>query len=416
MSASIIQVYGLGKRYRIGGRQERIDTLRDLIASAMQAPMRFRREGKLAKDKNEFWALQDVSFEVMQGNVLGIIGRNGAGKSTLLKILARVSYPTVGRAIVNGRVGSLLEVGTGFHPELTGWENIYLNGAILGMKKAEIERKFDDIVEFAEIGQFLDTPVKRYSSGMYMRLAFSIAAHLEPEILIVDEVLSVGDAAFQRKCLGKMENVAREGRTVLFVSHNMPAILSLCDKVMLLDLGKLVDQGSPASVVQHYLNDVMLSSVTPLDQRMDRSGDGTARLISLQIESTDPDKVIRSGSRLKMTIGYKSDKPLTRPQFLITILDHMDVGIYLLHNDFVGGLPEILPPCGSVTCLTDPINLTPGRCYVHLELLKGNVQADFVPYGGYFDVEADDIFGTGMFPPREYVLGVLGHKWWANQA
>jgi lipopolysaccharide transport system ATP-binding protein len=359
--------------------------------------------------------LRDVSFEVGQGEVLGIIGRNGAGKSTLLKILARVTYPTVGKAVINGRVGSLLEVGTGFHPELTGWENIHLNGAVLGMKKAEIERKFDDIVEFAEIEQFLDTPVKRYSSGMYMRLAFSIAAHLEPEILIIDEVLAVGDAAFQRKCLGKMENVAREGRTVLFVSHNMPAILSLCDRVLLLDHGKLVDQGTPSNIVQHYLDDVMSSAVTPLHQRVDRSGDGSARLVSFQIESDDSDKVIRSGSRLKMTIDYTSDQPVTRPQFLITILDHMDTGIYLLHNDFVGGLPESLPPRGSVTCLTDPINLTPGRCYVHLELLKGNAQADYIPYAGHFDVEADDIFGTGMFPPREYVLCILGHQWRLNE-
>ena len=415
MSVNAIQVDGLGKRYRIGGRQARIDTLRDLITSAVQAPLRLWRGGKFTESKQEFWALHDISFEVKQGEVLGIIGRNGAGKSTLLKILARVTYPTVGRAVINGQVGSLLEVGTGFHPELTGWENIYLNGAVLGMKKAEIERKFDAIVDFAEIEPFLDTPVKRYSSGMYMRLAFSIAAHLEPEILIVDEVLAVGDAAFQRKCLGKMENVAREGRTVLFVSHNLPAILALCDRVILLDFGRLVNQGSPASVVQHYLDDVMSSSVTPLDQRMDRSGDGSARLISLQIESTDPDKVIRSGSRLKITVSYTSDKPVTRPQFLITIVDHMDTGIYLLHNDFVGGLPETLPPYGLVTCLTEPINLTPGRCYVCLELLKGNVRADYIPYAGYFDVEADDIFGTGMFPPREYVLCILGHQWWFNQ-
>ena len=415
MSAYTIRVDGFGKRYRIGGPQARTDTLRDLITSAAQAPLRLLRGGKLVESKKEFWALQDVSFEVEQGEVLGIIGRNGAGKSTLLKILARVTYPTVGRASINGRVGSLLEVGTGFHPELTGWENIYLNGAVLGMKKAEIKRKFDDIVGFAEIEPFLDTPVKRYSSGMYMRLAFSIAAHLEPEILIVDEVLAVGDAAFQRKCLGKMENVAREGRTVLFVSHNMPAILSLCGRAILLDMGRLVNQGSPASIVQHYLDDVMSSSVTPLEQRMDRSGDGSAKLTSLQIESTDHDKVIRSGSCLKITIGYASDKPVARPQFLITIMDHMNVGIYLLHNDFVGGLPETLPPSGIVTCLTDPINLTAGRCYIDLELLKGNVQADYIPYAGHFDVESDDVFGTGMYPPREYVLGILGHQWQVNQ-
>lgn len=415
MSSLAINVEKLGKKYRIGGRQEGYGTLRDALATAAQLPLQMLANRGRRIHPKEIWALRDISFEVKSGEVLGIIGRNGAGKSTLLKILSRITYPTIGRAEIYGRVGSLLEVGTGFHPELTGRENIYLNGAVLGMKKVEIQRKFDEIVEFAEIAQFLDTPVKRYSSGMYMRLAFAIAAHLEPEILIVDEVLAVGDAAFQKKCLGKMENVAREGRTVLFVSHNLPAIQSLCDRVIHLKHGKLVDQGSPSRIVRSYLEDVMSSSNNQLEQRVDRSGDGSAKLVSLEIESTDPDKVIRSGSRLKMTVGYTSDLPVTRPQFLITILDQMDIGIYLLHNDFVGGLPETLPPCGSVICLTDPINLTPGRCYVHLELLKGNVQADYVTYAGHFDIEADDIFGTGMFPPREYVLCMLGHKWWLDQ-
>jgi len=390
-------------------------TLREAIVTAAQVPWQILRDGGPRNSRKEFWALKDVSFEVRQGEVLGIIGRNGAGKSTLLKILARVTHPTTGRAEISGRVGSLLEVGTGFHPELTGRENIFLNGAILGMKKVEILRKFDAIVDFAEIDKFLDTPVKRYSSGMYMRLAFSIAAHLDPEILIVDEVLAVGDSAFQKKCLGKMGRVASEGRTVLFVSHNMPAVVSLCDRALLLESGKLAAEGSPASIVQQYLAKEMSTSVIPLDQREDRSGDGSARIEFLKVESTDPDKIIRSGSRLKLTIGYSSDRSVQRPQFVVSIYDQMDTGIFLLHNDFVGGLPETLPSRGSVTCLTDPINLTPGRCYVHIELLKGNVRADLVPYAGYFDVEADDLFGSGMVPPRDWVLYMLGHSWWLNE-
>lgn len=415
MSEFAIQVDGLGKQYRLGGPRARVDTLSELISSLAQNPLRYFKEKDMTRSKRKFWALQDITFNVRHGEVLGIIGRNGAGKSTLLKILARVTYPTVGLARINGKVGSLLEVGTGFHPELTGRENIFLNGAVLGMKRAETERKFNDIVEFAEIDKFLDTPVKRYSSGMYMRLAFSIAAHLEPEILIVDEVLAVGDAAFQRKCLGKMENVAREGRTVLFVSHNMPAVLSLCTSAIFLDAGRMVDQGTPTKIVEHYLDDVMSSSIIPLAKRVDRSGDGSVKLVSMQIESTDPDRAIRSGSRLKITVSYISGRSVTRPQFVITITDQLNNGIYLLHNDFVGGLPETLPPSGSVTCLTDPINLTSGRCYVHLELLKGNVRADLIHFAGSFDVEADDVFGTGMYPPREWVMGILGHNWWLNE-
>jgi len=414
MTETVIHVDNVGKRYRIGHQREAYGTLRDTIASAARTPLRILRDRGFKNAAQEFWALRDISFDVEKGEVLGIIGTNGAGKSTLLKILARVTYPSAGRAEILGRVGSLLEVGTGFHFELTGRENIYLNGAILGMRKSEIQQKFAEIVEFAEIERFLDTPVKRYSSGMFMRLAFSVAAHLEPEILVVDEVLAVGDAAFQKKCLGKMENVASQGRTVLFVSHNMPAIQSLCDRVLLLEKGKLVAQGSPYNIIQRHLASEASTSMIPLDQRKDRLGDGSAKMLFLQIESTDPDKIIRSGSRLKLTIGYRSDKPLVHPKFLVNIYDPMDIGIYLLHNEFVGGLPETLPPQGSVTCLTEPINLTPGRCIVHLELLRGGERADYLPHAGFFDVEADDFFESGMIPPRDWVIGLLGHRWSLN--
>jgi len=250
-----LRVNGLGKEYEIGMRQALYGTLRERIASALGAPLR-RLSGRERPGgpASRFWALRDVSFDVRQGEVVGVIGGNGAGKSTLLKILSRITEPTEGEAAIYGRVGSLLEVGTGFHPELTGRENIYLNGAILGMRKAEIDRKFDDIVAFAEVEPFIDTPVRHYSSGMYVRLAFAVAAQMEPEILIVDEVLAVGDSQFQKKCLGRMNDVARSGRTVLFVSHNMAAIQRLCTSAILLDRGRLVRMGEVRSTIGMYLS------------------------------------------------------------------------------------------------------------------------------------------------------------------
>jgi lipopolysaccharide transport system ATP-binding protein len=259
MAEIALRVNNLSKEYRIGGRQEQYRTLRDTLTDALTAP--FRRAGRLLRGQSggaagltqRFWALKDVSFEVRRGEVVGIIGPNGAGKSTLLKILSRITEPSSGTAELYGRVGSLLEVGTGFHAELTGRDNIYLNGAILGMGRAEIERKFDEIVDFAEVEQFIDTPVKHYSSGMYLRLAFAVAAHLEPEILIVDEVLAVGDIAFQKKCLGKMEEVAHAGRTVLFVSHDLAAINTLCNRTILLQGGSIIKTGPTREVVAQYL-------------------------------------------------------------------------------------------------------------------------------------------------------------------
>lgn len=249
---SIISVENLSKQYRIGTRLP-YKTLRETIMSAITAPVElFRRNGK--NEDNTIWALKDVSFEVQEGEVLGIIGRNGAGKTTLLKILSRVTEPTEGAVKLRGRVASLLEVGTGFHPELTGRENIFLNGSILGMSRQEIKSKFDEIVAFAEIEKFLDTPVKRYSSGMYVRLAFAVAAHLEPEILIVDEVLAVGDAQFQKKCLGKMGEVAKGGRTVLLVSHNMSAISGLCENAIWLDNGRLAKKGPADEIIRNYID------------------------------------------------------------------------------------------------------------------------------------------------------------------
>lgn len=255
-----ISVKNIGKQYKIGAAETkfRYNMLRDVIVDTVSAPVRLAKAliGKSDRrmNQNYVWALKDVSFDLEEGKVLGIVGRNGAGKSTLLKILSRVTEPTTGSVTVRGRVGSLLEVGTGFHPELTGRENIYMNGAILGMKRSEIDSKFDEIVDFSEVNQFIDTPVKRYSSGMYLRLAFAVAAHLEPEILVVDEVLAVGDAEFQKKCLGKMGDVAQQGRTVLFVSHNMSAILRLTQEAIVLNKGQLIMRGPTQEAVDYYLS------------------------------------------------------------------------------------------------------------------------------------------------------------------
>lgn len=279
MNPIAIRVEGLGKQYRIGAMPTGYRTLRDSLVSGLKR----LGSGDFKHEQETIWALRDISFELMQGQVLGIIGRNGAGKSTLLKLLSRVTEPTEGYAEIHGRVGSLLEVGTGFHPELTGRENIFLNGAILGMKRTEIEAKFDEIVEFAEVRKFIDTPVKRYSSGMYLRLAFAVAAHLEPEILVVDEVLAVGDAEFQQKCLGKMSDVAREGRTVLFVSHNMSAILRLTQETLVLEKGKIVLRAPTPEAVDFYMTSNMARSGEYIWQDPVASRDGPFQPHALRV-------------------------------------------------------------------------------------------------------------------------------------
>ena len=289
MDKPIIEVKGLSKRYTISHEQGigRYNTFRDTVMDAAKAPFRRMAGGPPSTTEETFWALKDISFKVNEGEVIGIIGRNGAGKTTLLKILSKITPPTEGKAILRGRVSSLLEVGTGFHPELTGRENIYLNGAILGMTRGEIDEKFDDIVKFSEIEQFLDTPVKRYSSGMYVRLAFSVAAHLEPEILLVDEVLAVGDVQFQKKCLGKMKDVATIGRTVLFVSHNMGAIKTLCSRAILIDKGKIDTIGDAEEVANHYLDvKTDLTASSKFDVNLNDSNPLGFRSVSLRDPET----------------------------------------------------------------------------------------------------------------------------------
>jgi lipopolysaccharide transport system ATP-binding protein len=285
MSDAVISVEGLGKRYRIGHNQDPYGRLTESLWGALRAPIDMAR-GKRREANEWIWALRDVSFEVHHGEVVGVIGRNGSGKTTLLKVLSRITEPTVGRAVLQGRVGSLLEVGTGFHPELTGRENVFMSGAVLGMRRGEIIRKFDEIVDFAGIDQFLDTPVKRYSSGMQVRLGFAVAAHLDPEILFIDEVLAVGDAEFQKKCLGKMSELGHGGRTIVFVSHSMPAMLRLCEQAILLDHGSVVTAGPTHEVVRAYLDtDMGRTSARHWTDPATAPGDSVARLRSIRVVS-----------------------------------------------------------------------------------------------------------------------------------
>jgi lipopolysaccharide transport system ATP-binding protein len=316
MTQPMIAVEGLSKQYRIGGPGS--SSLRDAIANVVREPLRRFAEKK--SNANTIWALKDVSFEVAPGEVIGIIGRNGAGKSTLLKILSRITKPTTGRVALNGRMGSLLEVGTGFHSELTGRENVFLNGAILGMSRLEIENKFDEIVAFAETGQFLDTPVKHYSSGMTLRLAFAVAAHLEPEILIIDEVLAVGDLAFQKKCLGKINEVARGGRTVLFVSHDISAVNGLCDRSFLLHEGKIIKSGKTDDVTRHYLDSAnkLYSPITWVPVTNANRGEIELNGVSLT-QGQEMTEVISCREPFTINIKYEIKSPVRGARFFIIL-------------------------------------------------------------------------------------------------
>lgn len=329
MSEIAIRVEGLGKQYRIGGRQASYKTIRESIVGGFQAP--FRRAGRLLKGQpygaaeldQSIWALKDVSLDVKRGEAVGIIGRNGAGKSTLLKILSRITDPTEGEVMLWGRVGSLLEVGTGFHPELTGRENVYLNGTILGMNRTEIERKFDEIVDFAGIEEFLDTPVKHYSSGMYVRLAFAVAANVEPDILLVDEVLSVGDAEFQKKCLGKMNDVARAGRTVLFVSHNLQAISTLTSHCIVLDHGEIIFAGGSEQAIIRYLQ---LNGQADQDFHAEASPD-EPRITRVSLKTSDPNQVQRHGQPMEVQIEVTTPISLENAAVSFRVHDHLQKSI-----------------------------------------------------------------------------------------
>lgn len=365
----------------------------------------------------EFWALKDVSFDIQQGDRVGIIGRNGAGKSTLLKILSRITEPTVGQVKINGRVASLLEVGTGFHPELTGRENIYLNGAILGMSQVEIKRKFDEIVAFAEVEKFLDTPVKRYSSGMYVRLAFAVAAHLEPEILIVDEVLAVGDAQFQKKCLGKMQDVGTEGRTVLFVSHNMAAITKLCDKGIYLDRGLLHTAASASDAVRVYLQNSASKFVENLSERKDRQGSGVARFSSVEVLDSDRNKIgdVLCGDdviiRIKLTSSDKQLR-LKNPLFAIGIDDSTGQRVLHLSNETTNQFFHNFDVINDYVEINIPkMPLVSGLYTMVLFMSSNGSIIDWIQNAGGFNVATGDFFGTGKTPPSGQGIFLAQHNY-----
>ncbi|MFZ3234840.1 MAG: polysaccharide ABC transporter ATP-binding protein [Stellaceae bacterium] len=374
MAEVVIRAEGLGKKYLIGHAAEREGyvALRDVLARGGRSLWRktadmVRGRALVGGDAvEEFWALKDVSFEVRRGEVLGIIGRNGAGKSTLLKILSRITEPTEGRVSINGRVASLLEVGTGFHPELTGRENIYLNGAILGMTRAEIRKKFDEIVAFAEIDKFLDTPVKRYSSGMYVRLAFAVAAHLDPEILIVDEVLAVGDAEFQKKCLGKMDEVSRgQGRTVLLVSHNLASIATLTDRSLLMASGHVLVDGSVAETLSRYLS--RGPGKTTYARSIDAQTDAH-HISRIELGTSDPEGVHRFGEPLQIKFWIKRPRPWIKGCFCFQIFNQLQVAV--IHSSYHHWL-ETTTRSTLLVCSFPRLLLNVGRFYLRTWLQDG---------------------------------------------
>ena len=400
MSDTVIRVENLGKKYIIGHqKQERYTSLRDVITDKVRSfgQAFSRKDQQEDPTHEEFWALKDVSFEIKQGDRVGIIGRNGAGKSTLLKILSRITEPTEGRISINGRVASLLEVGTGFHPELTGRENIFLNGAILGMDRFEIKRKFDEIVAFAEVEKFLDTPVKRYSSGMYVRLAFAVAAHLEPEILIVDEVLAVGDLKFQEKCLGKMKEVSNAGKTLLFVSHNMTAIMGLCSQAILLSKGTVAYDGEIEESINIYLNNLQTNaSKDLLVNSSQRDGSGEIRVIEILIKSSNKkSEFIRVNDSIDIYITLKTNTQIhSPPSILITIYDRL--GTYIAHvNTEVSGYMVIVNSKSfGLNCHIPYLNLMPQTYLINVAIMNGNEIIDHVVNACSFSIVEEDVFGT----------------------
>ncbi|HJU27557.1 MAG TPA: ABC transporter ATP-binding protein [Candidatus Binataceae bacterium] len=400
----IIKVENVSKVYRIGGAPPYL-TLREGIMDALAAPKRLLRSmlsGGGRRGPETVTVLSDVSFEVAPGEVLGVIGRNGAGKSTLLKILARITEPTNGTVELYGRVASLLEVGTGFHPELTGRENIFLSGAILGMRRGEIARKFDEIVNFAEIERFIDTPVKRYSSGMYVRLAFAVAAHLEPEILLVDEVLAVGDAAFQKRCLGKMGDVARDGRTIVFVSHNMAAIESLCGRCLLTKNGVLAACGEPKEVVTRYLATELKpdAGMRSLTTHPGRRRGSIATMTAVSIESDgEVSGFARMGAGMKISVSYSAKRPL-RPVVGIIVKSIQGAPIFAASDRYSRRLENgIAAARATVVCGIEPLQLMPGTYVLDIYLGDSTGDFDVVLDAISFEVLPADMYGTGHLAP-----------------
>jgi lipopolysaccharide transport system ATP-binding protein len=419
MNNHIIEVNNLSKQYHLGAKERINRTLREAVTDAFTAPVRnFRNLRRLTRIEDDnpdtIWALKDISFQVQPGEIVGIIGRNGAGKSTLLKVLSRITEPTSGEIKLHGRVASLLEVGTGFHPELTGRENIYLNGTILGMRKNEIDRKFDEIVAFSEIEKFLDTPVKRYSSGMYVRLAFAVAAHLEPEIMLVDEVLAVGDAAFQKKCLGKMGDVAKQGRTVLFVSHNMAAVENLCERGILLHEGHVVFIGSQEETIGRYLKSLSSDSLR-IGDRKDRRGSGEIRVTGIEFRDLQENKIdkVRSGQSFDIYLHYnkKVSSSLSRVIASINIKTNLDIPVFLLHNRLTRDEFGSAADKGAFVCRIEHLPLPPSSYHLTYSLIQDGMVIDALTNASDLTVIEGDFFGSPEVPPVSHGLCLVQGRW-----
>jgi lipopolysaccharide transport system ATP-binding protein len=413
MSKPAIEVNGLGKRFEIGAAPGGYMLLTEQITE------RVRRRGRRPK-KQEFWALQDINFEVQQGETFGVIGHNGAGKSTLLKILSRITPPTLGEARLRGRVGALLEVGTGFHPELTGRENVFLNGAILNMPRAEIQRRFDEIVEFADIGPFIDTPVKRYSSGMQLRLAFSVAAHLEPEILIVDEVLSVGDVSFQQKCLDRMEDVSREGRTIVFISHNLGAVRNLCDRAMLLSRGRVNAIGGVGDVINEYIGEVERDLPRSLRERENRDGTGDLRFVDMRLERNG--QVIdspTSGEDCDIVLSYETEngRSFRTVNFGITLFSLEDsMPLLNLSSETAGAVFHDVPAKGEARCTLHKCPLPAGQYFLSITADLSGEMLDGVHRAFEMTVSGGDFYGSGRQPHPDHRTVLVPHEWSVSEA
>jgi len=410
MSYPVIQISNLSKCYRLGEYSS--DTqLREAIMSAMAKLFRRKRE-----EIQTVWAVRDVSFQVQQGEVLGIVGRNGAGKSTLLKLLSRITAPTSGSIRAAGRIASLLEVGTGFHEELTGRENIFLNGSILGMTKREIVRRLDEIVDFSGISKFVDTPIKRYSSGMRLRLGFAVAAHLSPDILLVDEVLAVGDADFQKKCLDAMDGLRSSGRTVLFVSHNMAAVESLCNRCIWIDAGCIRADGEARAIVSEYMRTFAQASTgaVRLEDIESRSGNGEGRFTSIEFLDGDGSitNFIRSGDKLVMRLHYRANKTLR--DVVIGINIHNEYGTLIAaSNNWATGndIPIAEAGEGFADFVIENLYLLPGRYFLSLWLGKWNNQQDVLKNCIHFDVESSDFYGSGRGIDSSFGLMFFPSRW-----
>jgi lipopolysaccharide transport system ATP-binding protein len=409
---TIIKVDGLGKHYLLNSSAaQKSDTLYGALMNGLKSVKNIGAR----TERVDFWALKDVSFEIERGDKVGIIGRNGAGKSTLLKILSRITPPTKGRIEITGRVASLLEVGTGFHGDLSGRENIYLNGSILGMTKSEIDRKFDEIVSFAEVEQFLDTPVKRYSSGMYVRLAFAVAAHLEPEILIVDEVLAVGDAAFQKKCIGKMNDVSRDGRTILFVSHHMASIQSLCNKALVLKNGQIDFPLSETNLsLKHYLGVVTEQSKSLIALRTDRQGEGNFRFSNIVLKDNNGTVLTAAQTGLDVTFEIEytlKEKSISNISIAITVYTDEGREMFTLANHLVDQPFLRINSGNKIHCTVKKFPLNNGKYLCNIIAYKDNVIQDYIQEAFLLEVEEGDFYGTGKPVPHSNPCFLIDNKW-----